>query len=68
MSIKQQKPTDFRIVSAPVKIAFECPHCGEEIEIPWRDVDCPESWSDGWPPTKCSECGKFVELGAWEYD
>ena len=68
MSGRKQKPTDFRIVSAPVKITFECPHCGEYVEILWRDVDVPESWSDGWPPVDCPECGKPVELGEWEYD
>lgn len=68
MSIKQQKPTDFRIVSAPVEISFECPHCGEEIEIPWRDVDVPECWSDHWPSVDCPECGESVDLGEWEYD
>lgn len=68
MSIKQQKPTDFRIVSAPVKIAFECPHCVEYVEIPWRCVDAPESWSGGWPPVDCPERGKSVKLGEWEYD
>lgn len=68
MKMKQQKPTDFRIVSAPVKIAFCCPYCEEEIEIPWRDVDVPESWSDEWPFVDCPECGKSVDLGEWEYD
>ena len=67
MSIKQQEPTDFRIVSAPVKIALECPHCGEKIEIPWRDVDVPECWSDQWPSVDCPECGESVDLGDWEY-
>lgn len=38
MTIKQRKPTDFRIVSAPVSIALECPHCGEKIER--RDKSC----------------------------
>ena len=68
MSIEQQKLVDFCIVSAPVKIAFECPNCGEEVEILWRDVDAPDGWSDRWPPTNCPECGKSVELGEWEYD
>lgn len=66
--IKQQKLTYFRIVSAPVKIAFECPHCGEEVEINWKDVDYPECWSDRWTPVDCPECGKSVELGEWDYD
>lgn len=68
MSTKQRYPTDFRIVSAPVEIAFKCPHCGEETKIPWRDVDVPECWSDLWPSVECPECGKSVALGEWEYD
>ena len=68
MTVKKQNLTDFRIVSAQVKITFECPHCGEEIEIMWSDVDCPESWFDIWPAVDCPECGKSVELGEWEYD
>ena len=68
MSAIKQKPTDFRIVSAPEKIEFECPRCGEHIEIPWRNVDAPASWSDTWSPAVCPECGKSVDLGEWEYD
>lgn len=68
MISRKQEPIDFRIVSAPVKIAFECPHCREEVEIPWRHVDVPESWIDKWPPIDCPECGKSVELGEWDYD
>ncbi len=68
MNGKEQKPTNFLIVSAPVKIEFECPHCGEKIEIAWRDVDVPENWCDEWPPVDCPECGKSVDLGEWEYD
>ncbi len=68
MNIKQQKPIDFRIVSAPVKIAFDCPHCEEAVEIPWRDVAAPDGWNDVWPSVDCPECGKSVELGEWEYD
>lgn len=59
---------DFRIVSKPVKIAFECPFCEEEIEIPFEAVDAPSCWSDEWPEVKCPECGKMIALGDWQYD
>ncbi len=59
---------DFRIVSAPVAIAFECPFCEYEIEIPWKDVYAPGCWQDEWPDVKCPECGELVSLGDWTYD
>ncbi len=63
-----KKPGDFTIVSAPVKIHLICPHCGEDIEIPWGELDAPECWSDAWPDVECPECGKDIELGDWDYD
>lgn len=59
---------DFTIVSSPTKIRLICPHCGEDIEIPWGEVDKPESWSDDWPNVECPECDKEIELGSWDYD
>lgn len=60
--------TDFTIISAPVKIHFECPHCGLDSEVPWRDVDVPECWSDPFGEVECLWCGESVQLGGWEYD
>lgn len=59
---------DFTIISAPEKIRLTCPHCGEDIDIPWGEVDKPECWSDDWPNVECPECGKEIELGRWDYD
>ena len=64
----QRLITDFYIVSAPVKISFLCPYCGERVEIKWVDINPPEYWSDVWDNVECPECGKEVELGDWEYD
>lgn len=59
---------DFRIVSKPSYIALTCPHCEEDIKIPWKDVDAPECWSDQWDPVECPECKKEIDLNDWEYD
>jgi len=64
----KREEVDFRIISAPVAIRLDCPHCGEDIEIRWKDVDVPESWSDQWSDVECPECGKEIPLGNWEYD
>ena len=60
--------TDFTIRSVPYSINFECPYCGEEVEINWNDVNVPENWSDYWDDIVCPECGKTIKLGNWEYD
>lgn len=59
---------DYTIVSTPSFIQFECPHCKEEVEVPFDKVDYKtECWSDGaW--ADCPECGKEVELGDYDYD
>ena len=60
--------TDFTIISKPVAIGFECPHCEMEVEIPWRDADAPECWCDTWGDVTCPYCGELVKLGDWIYD
>lgn len=60
---------EFRIISAPVKIAFECPYCEAEVEIPWKQINAPDYWGDDWPEVTCPECGRDdVVLGDWVYD
>lgn len=60
--------TDFRIVSKPCAIAFDCPYCDGEIEISWEAANAPEYWNDSWDDVICPNCGKKIELGDWEYD
>lgn len=60
--------TDFRIVSKPDYIAFDCPHCELSQKIRWGEVDVPENWCDSWGEVECPDCRKSVELGDWEYD
>ena len=64
----KEKRIDFTILSAPYAIKLTCPHCNEDIEIKWEDIDPPESWSDYWDDIVCPECGKTIKLGDWDYD
>lgn len=36
-----EKPTDFHIDVKPVSITFACPHCGQTVVVPWRELDVP---------------------------
>ena len=59
---------DYVIVSKPSTIEFECPHCFNDVELPFSDVDFKtDYWGDG-AYCKCPECGKEVELDNYEYD
>ena len=60
--------TDFTIISTPVKIVFDCPHCDLPVEISWNNLYVPEYWGDDWGEVECPECGKTVELGDYDYD
>ena len=59
---------DYIIISTPKWVQFECPHCHEEVEVLFEDVDYKtDYWGDGaW--ADCPECGKEVELDNYEYD
>ena len=65
---KPEKPTDFHIDVKPVSITFACPHCGQTVAVPWRELDVPEYWGDDWGYADCPDCGKEVKLGEYEYD
>ena len=60
--------TNYIIVSKPDYIAFTCPHCHDEVETPFSDVDYKtDYWGDGaW--CDCPSCEKEVELDEYEYD
>lgn len=59
---------DYTIISKPAYIQFECPHCHEDVEIPFGEVDYKtDYWGDGaW--CNCSKCNKEIELNNYEYD
>ena len=62
------EPVDFNIISAPVGIAFVCPHCSADTGIPWGNMRPPDCWVNDWPDVVCPECGQQVALGDFEYD
>lgn len=59
---------DFRIISKPVAIGFDCPFCEEDVEISWAKIKPPYYWGDKWEDVKCPSCGKTVSLGCCTYD
>lgn len=60
--------TDYTIVSKPDYIEVKCPHCSENVRIPFDQVDFESDyWDDGGRCT-CPECEKDIELGDYEYD
>ena len=65
---KPEKPTDFHIDVKPVSITFVCPHCGQTVAVPWRELYVPEYWGDDWGYAECPDCEKEVKLGEYEYD
>jgi predicted RNA-binding Zn-ribbon protein involved in translation (DUF1610 family) len=59
---------DFTIVTKPNYIKFDCPKCGEEVKIWWKDVCEPDYWGDSWGSYPCSECGEEIELDYYELE
>lgn len=59
---------NYTIISKPAYIQFECPHCHEDVEIPFGEVDYKtDYWGDGaW--CDCPNCGEEVVLDNYEYD
>ena len=59
---------NYTIISRPSEIAFTCPHCEDDVVMPFEEVDFYTSyWGDGANVT-CPNCGMEVELDEYEYD
>ena len=59
---------DYTILSMPAFVSFECPHCHEDVEVSFEEVDYETGyWEDG-GFVNCPECGEEVALGDFEYD
>lgn len=65
MSIKQEGPTDFRIVSAPVKITFCCPHCGEKLKSRGAMLMSLKAGSVHGSPLIARNAGNLLNWGKW---
>jgi len=55
----------YTINSTPYSVVFDCPHCGERVEIKVNKLDF-EVFDGG--IAECPECHKEVNLDEWEYD
>ena len=68
MKNNENNPIDYTIISKPAFVNFICPHCFNDVEVPFSDVDFKtDYWSDG-AYCNCSLCDKEVELGDFDYD
>ena len=64
---KFEMGTYYEIISKPDYITFECPHCEEEVQVPFECANYNTSyWGDG-ALVNCPECGKEVELDEYDY-
>lgn len=59
---------NYIIISKPDYIQCECPHCKEDIEVDFSEVDFrTDYWGDGAVVT-CPKCDEDVDLDDYEYD
>lgn len=64
----ESKPCDFHIDVKPVSITLTCPYCGDEIKVPWKNLNVPEYWGDDWGEVECPFCELPIKLGDYDYD
>lgn len=70
--MQELKKVDITVVRTPQYVRYECPHCGEEVEVDCDDFD-DDRISDYWPEWEgdtviCNECGEKFEIGSVEVD
>lgn len=57
------------VETIPAYIRYECPHCGIETAIPYKEfIDehgQPCDWN--YDAVTCAECGKKYEIDGWEF-
>lgn len=66
--MNRSNPIDYTIVSAPVSVDFMCPHCFNDVEVPFSDVDFKTDYWVDVAYCNCPLCDKEVELGDFDYD
>lgn len=63
---------DITIVQVPEYIIFDCPYCGEEVEVDYDDFQCdmmdnnPGNW--GYESFLCPKCHEELEVGDVDWD
>lgn len=62
------KGVDYKIISKPVYVQFECPHCEETVKVPYDEVDYNTDYPGDGAKATCPECDKEVDLDYYEYE
>ena len=61
---------DLQVVSRPVTVEFECPHCMNDAQIDYSDfndlIGEPYDWK--YSKVDCPECGKSLEIDDVDWD
>lgn len=70
--MQESKKTDITIEMVPKYVKYECPHCGNEVEVDYSDFE-DDRMSDYWPDWEgdtviCDECGAEFAIGNVEVD
>jgi predicted RNA-binding Zn-ribbon protein involved in translation (DUF1610 family) len=65
-----EKKVDIRVVSTPVTVEFECPHCEDDVRFDYDDfndlVGEPCDWK--YSSLKCPKCEKEIAIDDVEWD
>lgn len=70
--MQELKKVEVTVVQVPKYVKYECPHCGNEVEVSYSDFE-DERMSDYWPEWEgdtviCDECGEEFAIGNVEVD
>lgn len=70
--MEELKKSDITIVMVPRYVKYECPHCGNEVEVSYSDFE-DERTSDYWGDWEgdaviCDECGAEFRIDKVEVD
>lgn len=64
--------TFYKIIQAPIRIEFDCPHCCWDNAVDWKEVESYGGeygkWTGDICSIQCENCGKEVEFNDCEVD
>lgn len=70
--MKGLKTADITIGTVPAYVRYECPYCGEKVELAYDyfEDDMPDDYWGDWHGERvtCEECGREFEIQSVEVD
>lgn len=70
--MQELKEADITIETTPKYVKYECPYCGEEVEIDYDDFEdeMPDDYWGDWCGERvtCEKCGRDFEINGVEVD